>query len=346
MLYRLVFELGLRRLDPERAHELAAKALRVVPRRARPDAVLRTDALGTTFPSPLVAAAGFDKNATMVGGLTALGFGAVEVGTVTMRAQPGNPRPRIFRRVGERALVNRMGFPNDGAAAVRARLERRRADVVVGVNVSKNGDVPLDDAAADCAAVAAELAPVADYLVVNVSSPNTPGLRDLQAIGRLRGVLEAVREAAPGVPLLVKISPDLEDHEIDEIAALAVELALDGVVAVNTTTAGQEQGGLSGAPLKTRALDVLRRLHETLADERPIVVSVGGIETADDAWQRIKAGATLVQAYTAFVYGGPRWPLRMNDGLAQLARAEGWTRVQDAVGAEGSRTVVETGNRP
>jgi dihydroorotate dehydrogenase len=289
-------------------------------------------------------AAGFDKDARGTRGLAALGFGFVEVGTVTARAQPGNPRPRMFRLPADRALVNRMGFNNAGALAAAARLRGRgRGGPVVGVNIGKTRVVPDEEAAGDYAASARAVAGVADYVVVNVSSPNTPGLRDLQATDRLRPVLVAVRAAldASGggrsggrVPLLVKIAPDLADADVDAIADLALELGLDGIIATNTTVsrdglaspssqvAAAGAGGLSGPPLRARALEMLVRLRARAGD-RLVLIAVGGIETPDDAWERLRAGATLVQAYTGFIYGGPLWPRRMHAGLSRLIRSQG-----------------------
>jgi dihydroorotate dehydrogenase len=348
-LYRLLFRVVLRRLPAETAHRAGFALIRVAgaagaagllrrwlgPR----EPVLRVRALGLEFPGPLGLAAGFDKDARATAGLGALGFGFVEVGTVTARAQPGNPRPRMFRLPADRALVNRMGFNNDGAAAAAARLRRRpRGGPVVGVNIGKTRAVPEQEAAADYAASARAVADVADYVVVNVSSPNTPGLRDLQATDRLRPVLVAVREAldaAAGsrrVPLLVKIAPDLAEPDVDAVADLAVELGLDGIIATNTTVSrdglassaaevsAAGAGGLSGPPLRAPALAVLRRLRERAGD-RLVLIAAGGIETPDDAWDRLAAGATLVQAYTGFIYGGPLWPRRMHAGLARRARA-------------------------
>ena len=310
------------------------------------DPVLRVRALGLEFPGPLGLAAGFDKDARGTRGLAALGFGFVEVGTVTARAQPGNPRPRMFRLTADRALVNRMGFNNSGAAAAAARLRGRARGPVVGVNIGKTRAVPDEEAAADYAASARAVARVADYVVVNVSSPNTPGLRDLQAADRLRPVLVAVRAALDGasggrrVPLLVKIAPDLADADVDAVADLALELGLDGIIATNTTTsraglaspaaevAAAGAGGLSGPPLRARALAVLTRLRARAGD-RLVLIAAGGIETPDDAWERLRAGATLVQAYTGFVYGGPLWPRRMHAGLARRARAAGLSSLSD-----------------
>jgi len=359
-MYRLLYGVVLRRVPAETAHRAGFWLIRTLagapgvawllrrwlgPR----DPVLRVRALGLEFPGPLGLAAGFDKDARAVSGLGALGFGFVEVGTVTARAQPGNPRPRMFRLPADRALVNRMGFNNDGAAAAAARLRRRsrgprgprgpRGGPVVGVNIGKTRAVPDQEAAADYAASARAVADVADYVVVNVSSPNTPGLRDLQATDRLRPVLVAVRSALDAgsaggrrVPLLVKIAPDLAAEDVDAVADLAVELGLDGVIATNTTVArgglassaaevtAAGAGGLSGPPLREPALAVLRRLRERAGD-RLVLIAAGGIETPDDAWERLTAGATLVQAYTGFIYGGPLWPRRMHAGLARRARA-------------------------
>lgn len=347
MIYRALFRLILQRVDPERAHAFASLALRrvsaiglvrdvLVRTLARPDPTLRVRALGLDFPSPLGVAAGVDKDAAWIEGLAALGFGFVEVGTVTAKAQPGNPRPRVFRLMGDRALVNRMGFPNTGAPEVAARLKGRAVRPVVGVNIGKTKSAALDDAGADYRESARLLAPLADYLVLNVSSPNTPGLRDIQgASERLASlvseVLEELDTRARHVPLLVKIAPDLTDAEVDALADQAVALGLDGIVAVNTTTSrdrlgaeagsagAAEAGGLSGPPLKARGLEIIERLHARAGD-RLVLISVGGIETPEDAWERLAAGATLVQAYTAFVYGGPLWASRMNRGLAKLMR--------------------------
>jgi dihydroorotate dehydrogenase len=361
-MYKLLFAITLRRMPAEAAHRLGFALIRgtaAIPGATRllrrllaaADPVLRVHALGRELPGPLGLAAGFDKDGVGPDALAALGFDMVEVGTVTAQPQDGNPRPRLFRLVADKALVNRLGFNNDGAAVVAARLwsrRRRGPGALVGVNIGKSRAVPEAAAAADYVTSARLLAPVADYLVLNVSSPNTPGLRDLQAVDQLRPLIDAVRAAVRTsagcpVPLLVKIAPDLADDDVDAIADLAVELHLDGIIATNTTvsrahlasspvevaTAGA--GGLSGAPLKPRALHVLRRLRARVGD-RLVLVACGGIETADDAWERIEAGATLLQVYTGFVYGGPLWPRRIHRGLAQRARHAGLTSIQQAVG--------------
>ncbi|HEU0033149.1 MAG TPA: quinone-dependent dihydroorotate dehydrogenase [Kofleriaceae bacterium] len=361
-MYRFLYWLVLQRLPAEGTHRISfalLRALVVLPgvlrlmRRlfASTEPELRVHAFGREMPSPLGLAAGFDKDAKGVRALLALGFGFVEVGTVTAHPQPGNPKPRLFRLPRDRALVNRMGFNNDGAVAAATRLAHRPSDGVVGINIGKTKRVTEAEALADFVASADRLAPLADYLVVNVSSPNTPGLRDLQAVDKLRPLLVAVRAACDRasplrrVPLLVKIAPDLADEDVDAVADLALELQLDGIIATNTTIArtGLQTpepqvaklgaGGLSGAPLKSRALVVLRRLRARLGD-RVLLIAVGGIETADDAWKRIRAGATLVQSYTGFIYGGPAWPRKLQKELAARVRAEGWASIEQAIGAD------------
>ncbi|MGY1434376.1 quinone-dependent dihydroorotate dehydrogenase [Streptomyces reniochalinae] len=363
-MYGLLFRTLFRRMDPENAHHLAFSWIRTAARTpvvrtfaaaalAPRHRALRVEALGRRMQGPFGLAAGFDKNAEGIDGLAMLGFDHVEVGTVTGRAQPGNPKKRLFRLVEDRALINRMGFNNEGSAAVAARLAARSAvfRTTVGVNIGKTKTVPEEEAAADYVASTKALAPYADYLVVNVSSPNTPGLRNLQAAAHLRPLLTAVREAADRtvtgrrVPLLVKIAPDLADEDVDSVADLALELGLDGIIATNTTVARNglglsagpslraEAGGLSGAPVRDRSLEVLRRLYARVGD-RLTLVGVGGVTTPEDAWRRILAGATLVQGYTAFLYEGPLWMRRMHDGLARLLAASPYATLAEAVGAE------------
>jgi dihydroorotate dehydrogenase len=343
-LYRAIFA-GVRRVDAERAHQWGMAAIRLAGHAPGAlqklvgwldDPALRVRALGIDFPNPLGLAAGFDKDARAVSALAALGFGFVEVGTVTAVPQPGNPRPRLHRLVEDRAIINRMGFNNDGAAVVAGRLRRLQqgpSRPVVGVNIGKSRVVPDEHAVVDYVASARLLAPYADYLVVNVSSPNTPGLRALQSVGNLRPLLTAVRTASDAtgrrVPLLVKIAPDLADDDVVAVADLALELGLDGIVATNTTTAraglrssaakiaAAGGGGLSGEPLRERSVEVLGLLRERVGDAL-VLVSVGGIASAEDAARRLTAGATLIQAYTGFVYGGPLWPSRVNRELAHL----------------------------
>ncbi|WP_336626981.1 MULTISPECIES: quinone-dependent dihydroorotate dehydrogenase [unclassified Microbacterium] len=339
-MYPFLFRTFFARMDPERAHHLVVPVIRafgvwplapVVRAITRPDASLRTHALGLEFDSPFGVAAGFDKNAVMTEGLHALGFGHVEIGTVTAVAQDGNPKPRLYRLVEDRALINRMGFNNAGAERAAARLarsRRRRGRAVLGANIGKSRIVDVDEATADYVTSTRLVAPVADYLVVNVSSPNTPGLRGLQAVETLRPLLEAVRDAAASTPLLVKIAPDLADDEIEAIARLAVDVGLAGIVATNTTIAREPlstpadvveamgAGGLSGAPLRERAVAVLRTIRSVVPAEF-CVVSAGGVETADDVRERLAAGADLVQGYTAFIYRGPFWARQINRALAR-----------------------------
>jgi dihydroorotate dehydrogenase len=363
-MYPLFFRLFFTRLDPERAHHLAFGWIRGVARipvlrtfvaaaLAPRHPQLRTEVFGRRMHGPFGLAAGFDKNATGIDGMAMLGFDHVEIGTVTAQPQPGNPKKRLFRLVKDRALINRMGFNNDGSAAVAARLAARKAvfKPVLGVNIGKTKVTPETEAVADYVTSTERLARYADYLVVNVSSPNTPGLRDLQAVEHLRPLLSAVRQAADRtvtdrrVPLLVKIAPDLANEDIDAVADLAVELGLDGIIATNTTISRDGlktdsatveaigAGGLSGAPLKARSLEVLRRLYARVGD-RITLVGVGGIETADDAWERILAGASLVQGYSAFIYQGPFWCRAIHKGLAERLKASPYPTLAAAVGAD------------
>ncbi len=346
--YQLLFDKVLTRTDAERAHQAAFRAIRLaqpvtrqvggrVSKVGRPGT---TRVMGLDFPGLLGLAAGFDKNAVGVDALANLGFGFIEVGTVTGEPQPGNPRPRLARLPADRAVVNRMGFNNDGAEVVARRLAARRTDrtgrragAPLGINIGKTKVVPEEYAVRDYEKSTALLAPHADYLVVNVSSPNTPGLRDLQAVDRLAPLLAAVRRRADDVtdghvPLLVKIAPDLDDDDVLAVADLAVETGLDGIVATNTTIArsglaspsaeveAAGGGGLSGAPLRDRANEVMRLLRGRVGD-RLTLVGVGGITTPQDARERLDAGADLLQAYTAFVYEGPWWPARLNRELQQ-----------------------------
>lgn len=353
-MYRLVRRL-LFVLPPERIHRLAfaflrgataiGAARRVLHRLLGPsDPVLASTVFGVRFPGPLGLAAGFDKDGMGLLTWGALGFGYAEVGTVTARPQPGNPAPRLFRLPADRALLNRMGFNNRGAGALAIRLARHRPEVPIGVNIGKTKTTPAADAVADYRASARLVGPLASYLVVNVSSPNTPGLRDLQAVAALRPILEAVlvEASATSTPVLVKIAPDVSDSDIDDIADLAVELGLAGIVATNTTVSrdglvtpgadGLGAGGISGPPLARRACEVLRRLYGRVGG-RLALISVGGIETADDAWDRITAGASLLQGYTGFIYGGGLWPKHIHDGIARRLHDGGFASLGEAVGS-------------
>lgn len=344
-MYALLFAHVLTRIDPERAHHLAFTVIRLIPRLGLGGIVGRltasrsshsVHALGLEFPTPFGLAAGFDKDARGIQGLGVLGFGHVEVGTITAHPQPGNDRPRLFRLVADRAVVNRMGFNNGGAAEASLRVAQAtgiRKRPVIGVNIGKSRVVAVDDAIGDYISSTRALAPVADYLVVNVSSPNTPGLRGLQEIDKLEPLLRAVKTEAGSTPLLVKIAPDLTDDEVQRVSRLAVELGLDGIIATNTTLSREGlrttektvvaagAGGLSGAPLAARSLDVLRIIRSVVPAEL-CVISVGGVETADDVVERLRAGATLVQGYTAFLYRGPLWARQINRGLDRLLAVE------------------------
>ena len=346
-MYQLIFRTVFVRMDPEAAHHLVMPVIRlfgvapvaaVLRRFTRPAPSLRTEALGLVFDSPFGVAAGFDKDAVAVRGLDALGFGHVEIGTVTAIPQDGNPKPRLFRFVADRALVNRMGFNNRGARAAASRVQRLRASTrrrpVVGANIGKSRVVDVDAATADYVTSTTLIAPHADYLVVNVSSPNTPGLRGLQAVETLRPLLEAVRDAAETTPLLVKIAPDLADDEVTAIARMAVDAGLAGLIATNTTISrdglrtdadrveAAGAGGLSGAPLRARSLEVLRLVRAAVPGAF-CVVSAGGVETAADVQERLDAGADLVQGYTGFIYRGPFWARQINRGLVALRRDAG-----------------------
>jgi len=337
---------------PERVHNLVFTALRGAtateisrgPLRralAPTDPILASTVFGVRFPGPLGLAAGFDKDGDGLKTWGAMGFGYAEIGTVTPRPQPGNPQPRLFRLASDRALLNRMGFNNHGAGQLALRLARSSPDVPIGVNIGKSKVTPPEHAPQDYAAGARLLGSLADYLVVNVSSPNTPGLRDLQAVESLQPILTAVL-AETATPVLVKIAPDLSDADVDAVADLAVEAGLAGIVATNTTVsraglrtpgvADLGPGGISGPPVARRAVEVLRRLYARVGESQ-VLISVGGIETAEDAWARITAGASLLQGYTGFVYGGGLWAKHIHDGLAERLHGGGFTSLSDAVGS-------------
>jgi dihydroorotate dehydrogenase len=343
--YDVLFDGVFSKIDPEKAHEQAFAAIRAGrpvldcwSRTAKPRPV---QAMGLTFPNVLGLAAGFDKNAVGIDALAGLGFGHIEIGTVTGEAQPGNPKPRLFRLLEDRAVINRMGFNNDGAEVVGRRLAERaakregkregRSRTIVGVNIGKTKVVPDDDIAAviaDHEKSVDHLAPYADYLVVNVSSPNTPGLRNLQAVEKLEPLLSAVRARADQVvtdrrvPLLVKIAPDLADEDVLAVADMAKTIGLDGIIATNTTISRDGlvtdsakvstigAGGLSGRPLTQRSLEVLRLLKGRVGDDLTLI-GVGGITSPEDAMARLDAGADLLQGYTAFIYEGPLWPRKI-----------------------------------
>lgn len=341
-MYQFFFRNVLQRLDPEFAHSLAFFAIRTIGAtgigrllQRSSDPILRVKTLGLTFDSPFGVAAGFDKSGVSIHGLGQLGFSHVEVGTITALPQPGNPKPRLFRLVADRGVINRMGFNNSGAVKASVVIERaRRRDErpVIGINIGKSRVVAVENAVDDYLTSARALACLADYLVVNVSSPNTPGLRGLQEIVKLKPLLTAVKAAAGETPVLVKIAPDVSDEEAMAIAQLAVD-ELDGIIATNTTisreglTTAPEfveaagAGGLSGKPVAARSLELLRVIRAVVPAEF-CVISVGGVETAQDVAERLREGATLVQGYTGFIYRGPFWARSINRKLAQILRAE------------------------
>jgi dihydroorotate dehydrogenase len=339
-------------LDAERAHHLGLASLRVMPaamahawrnnvQAERP--MLSMTVAGLSFPNPLGLAAGLDKNAEAVVGLFGVGFGFVEVGTVTPRPQRGNPAPRLFRIPEHTALINRLGFNNEGMQAMRMRLERLTwRPGPVGVNIGKNKDTPNEEAAHDYAACAETLGSLSDYLVVNLSSPNTPGLRSLQEPEALAAILGAVRSKLKATPVFLKIAPDLEDEAVDAVVEVARDHNISGLICTNTTITrpfehrlSQETGGLSGQPVFARSTEVVRRAFRRSQGRLPII-GVGGVLSADDAFAKISAGASLVQVYTGFIYGGPGLPRRILDGLESKLRANGLARLSEAVGRDAS----------
>ncbi|QIL76918.1 quinone-dependent dihydroorotate dehydrogenase [Hymenobacter sp. HDW8] len=342
-MYKRFVKPLLFQLDAERAHHFVFDNLKRGYRVPGTAALLRRlydfqhpslerEVFGLKFKNPVGLAAGFDKNAYLTDELAALGFGFVEIGTVTPRAQPGNPTPRLFRLPADAALINRMGFNNEGAEAAAARLGQRRSSMIIGGNIGKNKDTPNEHAAADYIACFDALSDVVDYFVVNVSSPNTPNLRQLQEKAPLIDLLQQVQsrnQARPKPkPLLLKIAPDLTDGQLDDILLIARETKLSGLVATNTTISREGlqiapqqvqqlgAGGLSGRPLRQRATEVIRYLHQKSNGELPII-GVGGIFSAADAQEKLAAGAALVQLYTGFIYEGPALVKRINQALVQ-----------------------------
>jgi dihydroorotate dehydrogenase len=340
MLYPLLRPL-IFRLDAERAHLLSLSALEKAPKRKAPafDPRLAVEVAGLRFPSPVGLAAGYDKDARVPDAMLGLGFGFVEVGTLTPKPQQGNPQPRLFRLVEDRAVINRMGFNNGGQDAAFARLAKRERQGIVGVNVGANKDAA--DRVADYATGVIAMAPVADYLTINISSPNTPGLRALQEAAALDALLAAVLEARgpDGPPIFLKVAPDLDPADIDAIAKVVVDRKVDALIVANTTVSrpplasrhAGEQGGLSGAPLKDLALQRLKDFRAATGGQVPLVAA-GGIASAEDAYARIRAGASLVQLYSALVYEGPGLARRIAGGLIPLLDRDGFAGIADAVG--------------
>jgi dihydroorotate dehydrogenase len=351
-MYGKLIRPALFKLPAETAHELGMAGLRlgmslpgassVTARLRRVPASLASERFGLAFRNPVGVAAGFDKNGKAVGALAALGFGCVEVGTVTLRPQSGNPRPRMFRLPGDGAIINRLGFNNEGAEAVARRLSGIRRDCIVGVNIGKNKDVPNEEALENYLATLELLHPVADYITVNVSSPNTPDLRKLQQgdlLENLLGGLLARNRALGAKPMLVKIAPDLSQSEVEEVADLCVGLGVSGIIATNTTMSRDglsrdpgEAGGLSGRPLRGMSTAVVSTIFRRTRDRLPII-GVGGVFGPRDAFEKIRAGASLLQVYTGFVYEGPGIARKINLGLSELIQKEGFSSLSEAVGS-------------
>lgn len=354
MSYRSLVRPLLFRLSPETAHELALHSLSFLPSRilAKSSTQNPISRFGLLFSNPVGLAAGFDKNGIALRALAALGFGFIEAGTVTFHPQPGNPRPRLFRLSEDQALINRAGFNNEGAAAFVKRVERNRPDCVLGVSIGKSKITPLEEATEDYLASFELVYNVADYIAVNVSSPNTPQLRELQQSHQLTALLSALQARGrelgqrnkKHVPLLVKLSPDLERRDLEMIVEVIENLQIDGIIATNTTisrenlttdsnlVAAAGEGGLSGKPLKTRATQMIAQLYELTAGRIPLI-GVGGIFTARDAWEKICAGASLVQLYTGFIYQGPNVANDINEGLARILVREKFASIDAAVGS-------------
>ena len=340
-LYKLLRPLAFA-LDAETAHRATITALSLSPLLPLPsfEPALAQQVAGLEFPSPIGLAAGFDKDAEAPDAMLGLGFGFVEVGTITPQPQQGNPKPRLFRLKEDHAVINRMGFNNAGQAAALDRLTKRDRRGIVGVNIGANKDSA--DRIADYASGVKLMSPIADYLTVNISSPNTPGLRNLQAGGELIELLEAVRDARipDGPPVFLKVAPDLEGGDHDRIVRAAIDTGLDALIVSNTTISrpplasplANEAGGLSGRPLKRLALEQLRKFRAASGAQIPLIAA-GGIEDANDAWARIIAGASLVQLYSAMVYEGPGIARRIADGIAGHLKREGMSSIAEAVGS-------------
>ena len=356
MLYRSLIRPLLFRLPPETAHEFALKSLAVAPvlvralHRVSPAPELQGRRFGLTFPNPIGLAAGFDKDGIALDALAALGFGFIEAGTVTYHAQPGNPRPRLFRLTADKALINRAGFNNHGAKAFAQRVSIRRPNCILGVSIGKSKIVPIEEAVEDYLRCFETIYNVADYVAVNVSSPNTPGLRQLQQSTQLHSLLSALqqrnRELAvdrEALPLLVKLSPDMADGDLEDAVSVAQENQVAGIIATNTTLSraglltpaatvnAYGEGGLSGAPLRQTSNKIIAKLYRMTRGQTPLI-GVGGIFTAEDAWEKICAGACLVQLYTGFIYQGPGIANEIVTGLQEILTGAGFQSLDEAVG--------------
>lgn len=324
-LYLSLLRPLLFQMDPEKAHDLALKAIAkgLIKVKTSDPAHLKRKVFGVDFPNPIGLGAGFDKNGVALDQWKDLGFGFIEVGTVTRHAQPGNPKPRMFRYPGSKAIINRMGFNNEGADALAARIEKSHPCIPLGINLGKSKITPLEEAAEDYAYSFSRLQDLGDYFVVNVSSPNTPGLRQLQDKDALTKILWRLKEIDGSKPLFVKIAPDLEETQLEEIASLAIDMGLTGLIATNTTLSRQglpqdpnQEGGLSGSPLTARSQEVLKFIKGLVGD-RLVLIGVGGIMNASDAQARLDGGADLVQVYSGWVYGGPAFIEEIKSGLLE-----------------------------
>ena len=360
MVYRSLVRPILFRLPPETAHELALHSLSILPSRLLAhrydNPLLRIERFGLSFPNPVGLAAGFDKNGIALQPLAALGFGFIEAGTVTYHPQPGNPRPRLFRLSQDQALINRAGFNNEGAAAFARRVKQQRPDCVLGVSIGKSKITPLEDATEDYLKSFELVCDVADYIAVNVSSPNTPQLRELQQSEQLNALLSALqarnRELQKPLPLLVKLSPDIERRDLEMVVDVIERVPVDGIIATNTTVsrdglqtdakrvAACGEGGLSGKPLAHRSTRMIADLYALTRSRIPLI-GVGGIFNAADAWEKIAAGASLVQLYTGFIYQGPNIAKEINAGLANILAREGFANLDAAVGCR-ARELAKT----
>jgi dihydroorotate dehydrogenase len=371
MVYRSLVRPLLFSLPPETAHELALHSLsflrpKLINRFVSPPSTtssLSVNRFGISFPNVVGLAAGFDKNGVALDSLAALGFGFIEAGTVTYHAQPGNPRPRLFRLPADRALINRAGFNNAGAAAFAKRVEKHRPHCVLGVSIGKSKITPLDQATEDYLASFELVYGVADYIAVNVSSPNTPQLRELQQAEQLSSLLSALQarsrelqqlhQRSRPMPLLVKLSPDVSDEQLELIIDVLLRLQIDGIIATNTTISREDlttdharvaalgEGGLSGAPLRAKSTRQIKQLYHLTKGQLPLI-GVGGIFTAEDAWEKIAAGASLVQLYTGFIYQGPGIARKINEDLERILKREGFPNLNAAVGC---RTTDHTEER-
>lgn len=362
MVYRALVRPILFKLPPETAHELALHSLSFLGKlvgRPFESPALRINRFDLWFRNPMGLAAGFDKDGVALEPLAALGFGFIEAGTVTFHAQPGNPKPRMFRLSADQALINRAGFNNAGAAAFAQRVERRRPDCVLGISIGKSKIAPLEEATRDYLASFELIYPFADYIAINVSSPNTPQLRELQQSEQLSSLLAALQtrnrelQKTHGrqtpVPLLVKLSPDLERRDLEMIVDVLERLKIDGIIATNTTVSRENlrtdrsrveacgEGGLSGKPLTDRATQMIAELYELTHGRIPLI-GVGGIFTAEDAWEKICAGASLVQLYTGFIYQGPRIVRQINEGLVRMLEREGLANIEEAIGCKSKKS--------